>query len=134
MKTGYQLFQKDVERREDFNIAWIQTRPISSCTFEHFKVQGHSGDNAVDPTLQDYVLLPKGFTECIYHVGNANELNSTTRYGLIPGGRSLKRGRQAVFFTTVNPMGDVHGIGELHAILRNQGSRHTRILGNALKI
>ena len=26
--------------------------------------------------LQDNVLLPKGFTKYIYHVGNANELNS----------------------------------------------------------
>ena len=26
-------------------------------------IQGHSGDNAVDPELQDNVLLPEGFTE-----------------------------------------------------------------------
>ena len=68
--------------------------------------------NAVDPALQDNVLLPKGFTEYIYHVGNANELNSIIRKGLIPGGKSLKRGRQAVFSTTVNPMEDVHGMGQ----------------------
>ena len=28
---------------------------------------------AVDPTLQDNVLLPNGFTEYIFHVGNASE-------------------------------------------------------------
>ena len=50
------------------------------------------------------MYIPKGFTEYIYHVGNASELNSMIRNGLIPGGTSLKRGRQAVFFTTVNPM------------------------------
>ena len=50
--------------------------------------------------------------EYIYQVGNANELNSTIRNGLIPGGKSLKRGRQAVFFTKVNPMEDGNGMGE----------------------
>ena len=32
-------------------------------------VQGHSGDNSVDPTLQDNVLFPKEFTDYICHVG-----------------------------------------------------------------
>ena len=62
-------------------------------------IQGHSGESAVDPALQDNVLLPKGFTEYLCHVGNANELNSIIGNGLILGGKGLKRGRQAVFFT-----------------------------------
>ena len=41
-----------------------------------------------------------------------SESNSTIRNGMIPGGRSLKRGRQAVFFTAVNPMEDENGLGE----------------------
>ena len=84
LKTGYQLWLEKEEQRKDFNGVSIQTLPINSCTFEQFK--DIQGDNAIDPTLQDNVLLPKGFTECIYHVGNANELNSITRNGLIPGG------------------------------------------------
>ena len=87
--------------------------PNSSDQFLYLgAIQGHSGDNAVDPALQDNVLLPKGFTEYIYHVGNANELNSIIRDGLIAGGTSLQRGRQAVFFTTVSPMEDVYGMEE----------------------
>ena len=121
--------------------------------------------------LQDNLLLPKGFTEYIYHVGNVSEIhsiigsglipggqslkrgrqvpsgiprtfrtcavspalqdnerkdlpslsttsgngngvNSTMGNGLIPGGRSLKRGRQALFFTTMNPMDDEFGMEE----------------------
>ena len=54
-------------------------------------IQSHSGDNAIDPTLQDNVLLPKGFTEYINHVGNANELKSIIRNGLIPGGKSVRK-------------------------------------------
>ena len=75
-------------------------------------IQGHSGESAINPALQDNILIPKGFTEYLYHVGYANELNSKLRNGLIPGGTSLKRGRHAVFFTTVNPMEDVYGMGE----------------------
>ena len=87
--------------------------PNSSNQFLYLRaIQGHSGDTAIDTELQDHVLLPKGYSEYIYHVGNPSELNSIIRHGLIPGGRSLKRGRQAVYFTTVNPMEDVFGMGE----------------------
>ena len=83
----------------------------SSNQFLYFRaIQGHSGDNAVDLELQDNVLLPKGFPEYIYHVGNASELSSTIRNELIPGRKHLKRGRQAVCFTTVNPMEDGNGM------------------------
>ena len=80
LKIGYQLRQKGEERRKYFNIA--------SCLYIR-AIQGHSGDNAVDLALQVNVLSPKGFTEYIYHVGNANKLNSIIRNGLIPGGKSL---------------------------------------------
>ena len=43
---------------------------------------------------------------------------SIKRNGLIPGGTSLKRGRQAVFIRTVNPMEDVHGIRETPCYVR----------------
>ena len=39
-------------------------------------------------------------------------MNSIIRIGLMPGGRSLKRGRQSVFFTITNPMEDDNGIVE----------------------
>ena len=43
-------------------------------------------------------------TEYIYHIGNAFEMHSIIKRGLIPGGKSLRRDRQSVFFTAVNPM------------------------------
>ena len=90
---------------------WLN--PNSSNHFLHLGAsQGHSGGNAMDPELQDSALLPEGFTEYVYHVGNASEMNSIIRSGLIPGGRSLKRGRQAVFFTTLNAMEDESGMVE----------------------
>ena len=66
-------------------------------------LQGHSGNNLIDPTLQDNVLIPDDFLEYIYHVGCAINLHSIMNSGLIPGGQNLRK-RQTVFFLPVNPM------------------------------
>ena len=80
--------------------------PNSSNQFLYLRaIQSHSGDNAVDLVLQDNVLLPKGFTEYIHHGGKASEVNSITRHGLVPGGRSLKRGRQSGILHYSDPNG-----------------------------
>ena len=73
-------------------------------------IQGHAG-STLNPALQDNVLLPEGFTEYVYQVGNGKELRSTVNHGLIRGGVSLRTGRQAVFFTIVNPMDNQDGVG-----------------------
>ena len=44
------------------------------------------------------------FAEYINHIGNANEMHSIIKSGLIPGGRSFRKNEQSVFFTVVNPM------------------------------
>ena len=88
--------------------------PNSSKHFLYFRaIHGLSGGNLVDPALQDNVLLPEDFTEYIYHIGNVSEILSITRSGLIPGGRSLKRDRQSVFVTAVNPMDDDQSMEEV---------------------
>ena len=71
-------------------------------------VQGHSGRNPIDPTLQYTVLTPNNFFEYIYHVGCAISLHSITNSALIPGGQISSRERQTVFFTAVNPMDKEH--------------------------
>ena len=59
--------------------------------FLYFRaIQGHSG-STINPALQDNVLLPEGFTEYIYQVGNGNELRSIVNHGLI---RSQSQSRQ----------------------------------------
>ena len=84
-------------------------------------IQGHSEDNAIDPALPDNVLLPEGFTEYIYHVGNEKELRSIGNHGLIPGRISLKTGRHAVVFTVVNPMDNQDGLVETLCDLSKAG-------------
>ena len=119
--------KKEEESRKGFNIiAWIQTFPATSCISEQFK------------DIQEIMLLilsceTMGFTEYIYHVGNASEMNSIIRSGLIPGGRRLKRGSQSVFLTMTNPMEKDNGMVKTPCDLTSQGSRHTRILGNIFK-
>ena len=70
-------------------------------------LQGHSGRNPIDPSLQDNVSIPNNFFEYIYHVGCAIKLHSITNSGLIPGGQNLSE-RQTVFFTSVDPMNKEH--------------------------
>ena len=79
--------------------------PYSSDKFMYFwAIQGHSGGTLVDLTLQDNVLLPGDFAEYINHIGSAFEMHSIIKSGLMTGGKSLRRSRQSVFLTAVNPM------------------------------
>ena len=63
-------------------------------------LQGHSGSNLIDPTLQDNVLIGPGLFPYIYHVGCNFNLSSIISNGLIPGGQNLSR-RQCVFFLLI---------------------------------
>ena len=65
-------------------------------------LQGHSGSNLIDPTLQDNVLIGPGIFPYIYHVGSTFNLYSIVSNGLVPGGQNLSR-RQTVFFLPVDP-------------------------------
>ena len=48
-------------------------------------LQGHSGGNLFDLTLQDNVLIGPGIFPYIYHVGSNFSLSSIISNGLIPG-------------------------------------------------
>ena len=69
---GFLFWQKKEEKRFQYCL-----NPHSSRHISYFgAIQGHSGGNATDPELQDNVLLPKGFTEYVHHVGNVSEVHS----------------------------------------------------------
>ena len=70
-------------------------------------LQGHSGRNLIDPSLQDNVIIQSNFFQYIYHVGCAINLHSIINSGLIPGGQNLSNG-QTVFFLLVDPMDKNH--------------------------
>ena len=70
-------------------------------------LQGHSGRNLIDLSLQDNVIIQSNFFQYIYHVGCAINLHSIINSGLIRGGQNLSN-RQTVFFLLVDPMNKEH--------------------------
>ena len=70
-------------------------------------LQGHSGSNLIDPTLQDNVVIGTGRFFYIHHIGCAFNLHSIMNNGLIPGGQDLSR-RQTVFFLPIDPRDESH--------------------------
>ena len=63
-------------------------------------LQGHSGRNIIDPSLQDNVIIQSGFFQHISHIGCAFNLHSIIKNGLIPGGQNSSK-RQTVFFLPI---------------------------------
>ena len=92
-------------------------------------LQGHSGSNLIDPTLQDNVLIGPGIFPYIYHVGSTFNLHSIVRNGLVPGGQNLSR-RQTVFFLPVDPRNESHKdqsiSTSLHHVLHDTCTEHGR--------
>ena len=66
-------------------------------------LQGPSGRNTIDLSLQDNVLIPNNFFEYIIMLDVPISAHSITNSGFIAGGQHSNRDRQTVFFTAVNP-------------------------------
>ena len=79
-----------------------------SGTIVYFRaLQGHSGRNLIDPSLQDSVVINSEFFHHIHHIGCAFNLHSIIHNGLIPGGQNSSK-RQTVFFLPVDPRDKEH--------------------------
>ena len=77
-KSGRTAWQEEEDKRKYFSIVLIlQEQEILYLR----ALQGHSGRNPVDPTLQDNVLIPNNFFENIYHIGCAVNLHPITNSG-----------------------------------------------------
>ena len=70
-------------------------------------LQGHSGRNLIDPSLQDNVIIQCGFFQHICHIGCAFNPNSIINNGLILGGQNSSK-RQTVFFLLIDPRDKGH--------------------------
>ena len=73
-----QKWQEAEATRKDFNI--VLTRQDKKFFYLR-ALQGHSGRNPIDPSLQDNVLIPDNLCEYIYHIGCAINLHSITNSG-----------------------------------------------------
>ena len=80
----------------------------NSGTIFYFRaLQRQSGNNLIDPTLQDNEVIGTGIFPYTYHVGCTFNLHSIINNGLVPGGQDLSR-RQTVFFLLVDPRDESH--------------------------
>ena len=70
-ENGYQFWHKVEDRRKDFNVVWIRIALINFCTFEQSKSIQEVQSVLHCKTIQ---LLPEGFTEYVYHVGNGKRI------------------------------------------------------------
>ena len=89
-------------------------------------LQGHSGRNHIDPSVQDNVIIPDDFFKCICHVGCAIYLHSIINLGLILGGQNLSN-KQTVFFLLVDLMNKSH---KDHKVIDLNVPRHAQYLHN----
>ena len=101
MSVGKLAWQQEEVQKGDISIALIILEILYLCA-----LQGHSGRNLIDPTLQDNVVIGSGLFHHIYHIGSFN-LHSIINNGLILGGQDLSR-RQTVFFLPIDPRDKGH--------------------------
>ena len=101
--VGKRAWQQEEEREGDISTALIFQEQVFIS--ELFK--GHSGRNLIDPSLQDNVVIQRGFFHHIYHIGCAFNLHSIISSGLIHGGQNSSK-RQTVFFLLVDPRDKSH--------------------------
>ena len=92
-------------------------------------LQGHSGNNLIDPAQQDNVLIELEIFPYIYHLRSTFNLHSIVSNGLIPGGQNLSR-RQTVFLLPVDPRNEDHKDPEY---IDYSAPRLARYLQNAWK-
>ena len=67
-------------------------------------MRGHNGVPEVNPTFFTPLQIPYEWKPLIYHTGSLNNCRSLVQGGLIAGGTSDRKGRQAWFFSAMPPL------------------------------
>ena len=87
---GKHVWQEEEEQKRRF-----QYCTDDSGTIVYFRaLQGHSGRNLIDLSLQDNVVISSRFSQYVYHIGCAFNLHSIINSGLILGGQNRTEDRQ----------------------------------------
>ena len=92
-------------------------------------LQGHSGSNLIDPSLQDNVKIQSGFFHHIYHIGCAFNLHSIINNGLIPWRSEFKQETYSILLP-IDPRDKEHKDPEKIDL---NVPRHAQYLHNARK-
>ena len=96
-KNTWRVDLKEEELGKDFNIAWLQTLPINSCTFEQCK------------DIQEKVLLILHCTTMCYRTKDLPSTSTTSEREWV---EIDKKEDKQYFFTTVSPIENGYGMGE----------------------
>ena len=86
MKSGRASWQEEEETRKYFRFVLILQE-----NFFFRALQGRSGRNLIDPSLQDNVLIPDDFLQVHLSLWMSISLHSITNSGLIPGGQNFEQ-------------------------------------------
>ena len=111
--------KKEEDKRKCFSTAWTLFLPNVSCISEQSRdIQEVLSLILHCKTMYCYrTTSPSTSTT----PGNANELHSIIESGLVPGGRSLKKDKQSVFFIAANPMDNNQDLEEVQYDLDKPG-------------
>ena len=96
MSVGNLVWHQEEVQKGDISIALINSGTIIYLR----ALQGHSGHNLIDPTLQDNVMIESGIFHHIYHIGCAFNLHSIIK--------QYSSRRQTVFFLPIDPRDKNH--------------------------
>ena len=78
MKNERAAWQEEEDARKDFSVVLILQEQFDTSEL----LQGHSGRNLNDPSLQDNVIIPDSFFKYFYHIGCAINSHSIINSGL----------------------------------------------------
>ena len=71
-------------------------------------LQGHSGRNPIDPTVQDTFFKSRTISSSTFIILDVQSVYTITNSGIIAGGQNSSKDRQTVFLKAVNPMNKNH--------------------------
>ena len=119
LKNGYQFWQKVEDKRKVLSIllgselsSSIPVPSSNSRTFRSFLLEVPFFSVTINPALQDNVLLPEGCYRVYLSRRKRKRIEVNSEPWFDSRRVSLRTGRQAVFFTIVNPMDNQDGLGE----------------------
>ena len=91
-RSGRSKHGWDAERKEAIRTYFSVALDSNLYTLNMRAIQGHSGGNQVDLSLQGNMEIPYDWTDYIHHAGPSHDCNSIKRSGRIAGGNVSKEG------------------------------------------
>ena len=99
MIVGKHACQQEEERKGDSSTVLM----VQEQLFFFRALQGHSGRNLIDASLQDNVIIQRGFFQHIYHIGCAFNLHSIIKQWIDTWRSEFKQETDSILFCLLIP-------------------------------